>query len=236
MRTATFRRGAHALSPTGLQQVTWYGLGALVAFLLPFVFSSTLDLNHDVYYLIYFSGAAAFLAAYATVTQADLRGLFTRNWRWSLALGALAAAFVVFNVLAREDSTPHPDGLYFAFTIAWRGVLYGVIDALLLTAFPTAVAYALMSGKLDTVARRAAFAVLGLALVLVITATYHLGYEQFREDGVGAPEMGNTIISVPSLLTANPVGSIIAHASMHVAADVHAYETDVFLPPQTDAE
>jgi hypothetical protein len=48
--------------------------------------------------------------------------------------------------------------------------------------------------------------------------------------------MGNTIISVPSLLTANPVGSIIAHASMHVAADVHAYETDVFLPPQTDAE
>ena len=236
MQTAIIQRDAHALSPAGLHQVAWYGLGAVVAFLLPFVFSSTLDLNHDVYYLVYFSGAASFLAAYATLTKVDVRGLFTRNWRWSLALGALATAFVVFNVLAREDSTPRPDGLYFAFTIAWRGVLYGVIDALLLTAFPTAVAYALMNGKLDTLANRATFGLLGLALILLITATYHLGYEQFREDGVVGPETGNTIISVPALLTANPIGSIIAHASMHVAADVHAYETDLFLPPQTKAD
>ena len=79
-------------------------------------------------------------------------------------------------------------------------------------------------------------AVLTLALVLVITATYHLGYEQFREDGIGPPETGNTIISIPALLTTNPLGSVIAHTSMHVAADIHAYETDTYLPPQTEAD
>jgi hypothetical protein len=72
-------------------------------------------------------------------------------------------------------------------------------------------------------------------LVLVITGAYHLGYEQFREDGIGPPEIGNTIISVPMLATGNPLGSIAAHASMHVTADIHAYETDVFLPPETEA-
>jgi hypothetical protein len=80
------------------------------------------------------------------------------------------------------------------------------------------------------------FAALALPLVVVITASYHLGYQQFRDDGVAAPETGNTIISLPLLVSANPVGSVIAHASMHLAAVTHAYETDVFLPPQQSVE
>jgi len=38
------------------------------------------------------------------------------------------------------------------------------------------------------------------------------------------------------LLTTNPVGSVLAHASMHVAAVAHAYETPIFLPPQVSAD
>jgi hypothetical protein len=84
--------------------------------------------------------------------------------------------------------------------------------------------------------RRAALAVVTLALSLVITATYHLGYEQFRDDGVLQPELGNFLITLPAAATGNPLGSVLAHGSRHVAADVHAYETDVFLPPETSAE
>ena len=77
---------------------------------------------------------------------------------------------------------------------------------------------------------------MALPLVLLITATYHLGYPQFREDGVGQPEIGNTIMSVPMFATANPIGSVVAHATMHTTAVVHSYETDVFLPPETQAK
>jgi hypothetical protein len=233
---------ARTLGPTQIPasttyvQLGWYFVGAATAFLIPFVFSSLLDLNHDLYYLAYFASTAGFLWAYATATDADVVGLFTRHWRWSVTLGLVAAAFVVWSVLTREDSTPHPEGVYFGFSIFWRGLVYGAIDALLLTAFPVAVAFALMSRHIESYVRRATFALLGLILVLVITAVYHLGYEQFREDGVAGPETGNTIISVPALLTANPLGSVIAHASMHVSANVHAYETDLFLPPQTFVE
>ena len=32
-----------------------------------------------------------------------------------------------------------------------------------------------------------------------------------------------------------PLSSVVAHALMHAAAHTHSCETDVFLPPQTDA-
>ena len=41
-------------------------------------------------------------------------------------------------------------------------------------------------------------------------------------------------MSVPMLLTANPIGSVVDHSAMHVAAVVHEYEGDIRLPPQTN--
>jgi len=76
-------------------------------------------------------------------------------------------------------------------------------------------------------------AVLGLALAasLLITATYHLGYGDFRSSKLRKPVTGDLVWSVPTLATLNPVGAPIAHAGLHVAAVTHSYDTDLFLPP-----
>jgi hypothetical protein len=152
-----------------------------------------------------------------------------------VGLGILVAGAQLWNVLG-EPTTDRPQGAYFAFELLWRGVTYGVVDALLLSAFPGLVAYSVLRGRVGGFLGKVRFAAVALPLVLVITATYHLGYPQYREDGVGQPEIGNTIISLPMLATANPVGSVIAHATMHTAAVAHSYETDVFLPPETTAK
>jgi hypothetical protein len=214
--------------------LAWFAGGGVLAFAVPYVFSSRLDLDRDVYYAVYFTMGLGFLAAYVTETRIDILALFKEGWRLSLALSVPATVFVVVNVLSR-DSTPGANGLYAAFEVGWRGVLYGAVDALLLTAFPGAVALSILGGRLDGVLRHLLFAAVMLPLVVVITATYHLGYEQFREDGIGPPEIGNSVMSVPMLVSGNPLGSIATHAAMHVTADVHAYETDIFLPPQTEA-
>ena len=236
--TTTTLRPAAQLKEAGLHNwlAAWYLAGVTVAFLLPFLFTSVLDLNGDLYYGIYFAGVLAFLGAFSKAASLDLRELFTRRWRWSIVLGLVMGAVVVWGVFARDDSTPRPEGLYFAFTIAWRGLAYGVVDALLLSAFPVAVAYAALGRRLDGLFRKAEFAALATILVMAITATYHLGYEQFRDNGVAAPEFGNALISVPAIATINPLGSIVAHASMHIAADVRVYETDTYLPPQRSAK
>lgn len=237
MRTASWPAAAPVAERGSVSKhLTWYAGGVFVGFLIPFVFTSLLDIHHDLYYLAYFALAGGFLAAYVSATGVNVVELFTRRWKLSLGLGLLATAFVVQAVLTRDDSTARPGGAYLWFEVFWRGAAYGAVDALLLTAFPVAAAFALHGHRLGTWARRLTFALLSIGMVAVITASYHLGYEQFREDGIGAPEFGNTVISVPAIATINPAGSVLAHMSMHVAAVLHSYETETYLPPQTDAD
>ncbi len=237
MQSAPLSAATPVAEPRSIStHLVWYGGGVAVGFLIPFVFTSLVNMHHDLYYLLYFALAGGYLAAYVSATDVNLLELFTRRWKLSLGLGVVAAAFVVQAVLAREDSTARPGGAYLVFEVFWRGAFYGAVDALLLTAFPVAVAFALHGQQLGTWARRLTFAVASMVLIAVVTASYHLGYEQFREDGVGAPEFGNAVISIPAIATVNPVGSVLAHMSMHVTAVLHAYETDTYLPPQTDAD
>ena len=219
--------------PRAARHVGWFAIGNLVAFLIPYVGVSVLDLQHDVFYLAYFASTLGLLAVYASREHVDVRGLFTRNWIWSVGIGLVTAVALWRNVITSSTATPRPHGAYFAFELLWRGVGYGVIDALLLTAFPCAIAYALLRGHTSGVRGRIRFIALALPLIWLITATYHLGYPQIREDGLSRPETGNTIISVPALLTTNPAGSIVAHVTMHVTAVNHAYQTRDYLPPQT---
>ena len=215
------------------RHIGWFAFGNLIAFLIPYVGVSVLDLQHDVFYLAYFALTLVLLAAYVRTEHVDVRDLFARNWVWSVAIGLVTGAALWRNVIANSDATPRPHGGYFVFELAWRGVGYGVIDALLLTAFPCAVAYAILHGHTGGVRGRIRFIALALPLIWLITATYHLGYPQIRQDGLSRPETGNTIISVPALLTTNPAGSIVAHVTMHVTAVNHAYQTRDYLPPQT---
>lgn len=217
------------------EQARWFVSGAALAWTVPYLFSSILELHHDLYLGIYMACVVAWLGVYARATALDVRGLFVRHWRASLLVGVVATALLINNVLA-EDGTDRPDGAYFVFELIWRGGLYGAVDALLLTAFPCAVVYTAMGGDLSGWRRRLGYFGASLALVLTITAVYHLGYAQYRQDGIAEPETGNTIISVPALLTANPLGAVIAHTGMHVASAEHIYETDVRLPPTTNAD
>lgn len=231
---STFARPLPASLSHVVHDTAWFVLGSTVAFAVPYVGVSVLAMQHDLYYLAYFGVTIALLVGWTRIEHVPLGQFVRSGWRWSLAIGVPVTAFVVANVLS-ADATARPHGAYFAFELLWRGVAYGTIDALLLTVFPSLVAYRLLRGRIDGVTGRARFAAVALPLVLLITAAYHLGYPQYRNDGVRQPEIGNTVISVPMLATANPIGSVIAHASMHVAAVTHSYETDVFLPPETSA-
>jgi len=216
-------------------QLAWLGGGLALSFAIPFVGSDRLGLALPIYYLCYFVLVLSFLGVYVRNTVVDLRALVRRRWAISLVLGLVAGAFVVARVLS-EAGTPGPQGARYAFELVWRGVLYGAVDALLLTVFPCLVSLALLGGNIAGVVRKLGYFACSLVLILAITTTYHLGFEQFRRDGIGAPLIGNTMISVPMLLTTNPIGSVLAHASMHVAAATHAYETPTFLPPQVGAD
>jgi hypothetical protein len=163
--------------------------------------------------------------------QIDWRGwLRTRMW-WSVGTGAVVAVAIVRKVLS-EPAMDRPSGGFFWFEVAWRGVLYGTIDALLLFVFPATVAYRLLRDGIRR--RRLRFAALTLLLSLVITATYHLGYPQFRGASLTQPEIGAVLASVPTALTGNPIGAVVVHDAFHVAANAHTYRSEIYLPPDLD--
>ena len=219
--------------PHAVRQVAWVAAVCGIAFLVPHLGVSVLALQHDVYYLVYFAVTIALVATFVRVEQVDVAEIFRQRWRWSLGAGVVLAGFLVFNVFKTSDATARPHGAYFVFELLWRGVGYGIVDTLLLTIFPCFVAYKLLHGHAAGLTGKLRFTALMLPLVLLVTATYHLGYPQYRQDGLSRPETGNVLISIPTFATVNPVGSIVAHVSQHITAVTHAYESRIFNPPVT---
>jgi hypothetical protein len=217
--------------PATARQLAWFALVSMVAFLVPYLGVSVLDLQHDLFYLLYFAVTIALVGAYIRLERVAVRQVLGRRGLWSLCIGAVVAVFLVVNVFRTEDATARPHGAYFVFELLWRGVGYGLVDTLLLTVVPFLVASTLLHGHVGGLKGKLRFTALALPLVVVVTATYHLGYPQYREDGLSRPETGNVLISIPTFATANPAGSFVAHVSQHVAAVTHDYESRIFLPP-----
>ena len=219
--------------PAPARHVAWLAGGLAVGFLVSFVFADTLGLPRDLYYGIYAVTVAALFTAWARATGQRLGEMLRRRWRLALVLGVAGAVAMAFIALRAEEASARPGGLELAGAVLWRGVVYGLADGLLLSAFPILVVFAAFAGTRlrERWAGKVAIGLAALVASLAMTAAYHVGYSDFRSEKVGRALSGDIVWSAPTLLTLNPVGAPIAHAGLHVTAVVHSYETDLFLPP-----
>ena len=212
---------------------TWLAIGLVVAFAVPFVLADRLGINRDLFYGLYALAVAGLFALWSRSTGYDLVAAARRRWPVAVLLGLATAAVLTIMVLRTEDATARPGGVDLVAAVFWRGIVYGITDGLLLSAFPILLVFAAFAGsRLNR--RFAGKLVIGMAALaasLAMTAVYHLGYSDFRSAKLRKPLAGDIVWSVPTLVTLNPIGSPIAHAGMHVSAVLHSYETDTFLPP-----
>jgi hypothetical protein len=226
----TTERPGTAVSGARPEPSPWLWLigGALLFFTVPFVGTDVLGLQPDLYYLCYFTVAVLWLAAFVATYRAALHDLWRHNLAWSLVVGALAGAAVVAVVLG-QAATDHP---------GWRGVVYGSVDALVLFVFPAAVAHLLMHGDRRGAGRKVGFAALALALSVLMSTCYHLGYPEYRDADLRSPLVGTAMANSATILTGNPVGALLTHVPAHVAAVVHQEEGGPthMLPPKVDEQ
>jgi hypothetical protein len=211
----------------------WLAGGLALAFAVPFLLADTLELDRDVFYGLYAIAVAGLFAVWSHSTGYDLLAAVKRRWPAAVVLGLAVGAVLAAMVIRTEDATARPDGLQLLGAVAWRGVLYGVTDGLLLSAFPILVVFAAFAGTRlsQRVGGRVAIGIVALAASLAMTAVYHAGYSDFRSDKMQKPLTGDVFWSAPTLLTLNPLGAPIAHVGLHTSAVLHSYETDTFLPP-----
>lgn len=215
----------------------WLVGGAAVFFAVPFLGADLFGLQPDLFYLCYFTVAVLWFAAFLGTYRTRLRDLWRLNLVWSLVVGALAGIAVAATVFS-SAATDHPEGWRWWFEIAWRGVVYGAVDALTLFVFPAAVAYLLMHGDRTGAKRKVGYGGLVLALSLLVSTSYHLGYPEYRDADLRSPLIGTVIASSPAVLTGNPVGAFLTHGTAHVSAVVHQEEggPTQMLPPKVTAD
>ena len=236
MSTHAIERGApvSARLATGAgRHLVWLVSGFAFAFLVPFVFADLLELPRDLYYAIYVVGVAAFLGLWVRATGQSVGEMIRRRWVLALVLGLAVAGLLTLIVLRTEDTTARPGGLELIGALLWRGVVYGLADGLLLSAFPILAVFAMFAGTKarERILGTVAIGLAALVASLAMTAVYHVGYSDFRSEKLRKPVAGDVVWSIPTLATLNPIGAPIAHAGLHTSAVLHSYETDTFLPP-----
>lgn len=169
----------------------------------------------------------AFIRFHRISPLTQLRRRWVAGMIGGVVIGALLARTVVDQPASRA-----PVGADLAFALAWEGVVYGAVDALLLSVVPVLAVYGLRPAQeLRESGGRWRWGVLALTASLGITAAYHLGFAEFRGPGVIQPLVGNALITAGYLLTGNPLAPIVAHVVMHGAAVLHGSATTVQLPP-----
>jgi pimeloyl-ACP methyl ester carboxylesterase len=230
-------RRSEARPVSARAHVEWLAAGLVLGFSVPFLLADTLGLGRDLYYGVYGAIAISFVFGWAQATGWPVAAAARRRLPLTLALAGIASALLIAIVFGTDDATARPGGIEFAAALAWRGLFYGAVDGLLLSAFPILVVFAAFAGS-RLRRRRSGTIVVGavaLAASVLMTAVYHVGYSDFRGEKLRKPLVGDLIWSAPTLLTLNPIGAPIAHAALHSAAVVHSFETEVFLPPHAAA-
>jgi len=219
----------------GPGHLIWILVAAVVGFLAAFLFADLLGLPSDLYYLIYFAIICTLFIAYARLTGLAIGDVASRRWLLALALGIVVGVVMIGRALS-EPQTGRFMGAALVGEIVWRGLIYGAIDGLLLSGFPWLVAWRAYGAEAAGCGRRIAASLVAIIGVMIVTSVYHAGYLDFRGRKLAQADIGNLIMSAPTILSGNPMASAVTHAMLHTAAVVHAPGTSLFLPPHRQGQ
>jgi hypothetical protein len=210
----------------------WIIAAGLLGFAISRFFAGVLHLPRNLYLIAYIGISGLFFYAYTQWSGSSIAELLLHNWVWGLVSALLLAVFLIRNVLSQPISS-RATGFPLLLDLLWSGIAYGLTDALLLTVLPvfaTWQAFTLLNWTV-TWPGRILVGVIAMFASILVTAAYHLGYPEYRGNGMRGPVIGNTTMTLGYLLTSNPLAAILSHIAMHIAAVLHGPASVIQLPP-----
>jgi hypothetical protein len=214
------------------QHILWIMAAGGLGFGLTVLFSAWLRLPRHLFLIPYVGLTAIFLSAYVRWSGIDVGVLLADNWAWGLLAGLLVSVLLIANVRTQPASR-QAEGGELLFDLAWSGLAYGLVDGLFLNVMPVV---AVLAG-FDALGLSGSWplailtAVVALLASLFVALAYHAGYPEFRNRSIWLVLVGNGLITLAYLFSGNPLGAIVAHVVMHLAAVLRGPETTLQLPP-----
>ncbi len=210
----------------------WILAACVVGFAVAAIFAGIFHMPRRWFLAPHVVVSGSFVYAYLRWSGLSLIELSQPRWILGVVVGVLAGAFLVMNVLS-QPASPRSAGALLVFDLLWLGLIYGLVDALLLSVMPILATWEAFSilGWVGSWPGKIAVGALALLMSLLVTAAYHLGYPEFKGPEVVGPLIGNGVSSLAYLLSGNPLGSLISHVAMHIASVLHGPATTIQLPP-----
>jgi hypothetical protein len=212
--------------------VLWIAGACVWTFAISAFFAGVLQLPRVLFLVPYVTLTLAFLYAYARWSRVSLRRAALHNWSWGL-IGAVVVGVFGVNDVLRQPASSAPVGLELVGALLWLGVVYGAVDALLLSIFPMLATWQGCSalGWTNNWPGRVLTGILAIVASVLVTAAYHVGYPEYRSPHIAGAIVGNSVATLASLLTMSPIAAVFSHIAMHIAAVLHGVETVAQLPP-----
>jgi hypothetical protein len=210
----------------------WVVAAGVLGFAISMIFAGILSLPRNLYLIPYIGLSGLFFYAYIRWSGTSISEIIRHNWVWGLVGAVLLTLFTVKNVLSQPVS-PRSEGFVLAFDLLWSGVVYGLMDALLLTVLPVLATWQAFTLLEWTGNSQGKFfvGIIAIFASVLVTAAYHLGYPEYRSTGLFGPVIGNTAMTLGYLITNNPLIAIFSHIAMHIAAVLHGPASVIQLPP-----
>jgi hypothetical protein len=210
----------------------WIAAAGLLGLATSVIFARFLRLPRSIYLIPYIGFSSLFFYAYLRWSGLSIGDLFRHHWVWGLIGAILLAVWTIKNILS-QPASPRSKGFTLAFDLLWSGVVYGLMDALLLSILPVLATWQAFTLLNWTAIWPGKILVGALAVVasLLVTAAYHLGYPEYRGTGLLGPVVGNTAMTLGYLVTNNPLAAVLSHIAMHIAGVLHGPASVVQLPP-----
>lgn len=211
-----------------MSQLFWILGAAALGFSVSAIFSGWLQLPRSVFLIFYSVFTAIFLFAFFKYNNLDFIDIVERNWPWGLIIGVLLSVFLVKNIYS-QPASPGAEGLGFVLDMIWLGIVYGLIDALLLSVLP---ALAVWNMDFNSgVAGKISCGILIMIASLFVTSAYHLGFKEYRGRNLISPTIGNGMMTLGYVISGNPLSATLSHMAMHIAGVARGPESVKQLPP-----
>ena len=218
--------------PLFLHALGWIIGAGVLGFAISAVFAGGLKLTRNRFLVAYVPLAGAFLCAFILLNEVDALAILSNQWFLGVVMATLASIFLIRHVKS-QPATRQNSGTKLILELGWAGLIYGLTDALFLNVMPVLAVW-IWASSLDwvgTIWGKIFAGVIGLFASLLVSLVYHLGYPEFRNKKVSTVLVGNSVITLAFLLSGNPLGSMLSHSVMHIAAVLQGPETTLQLPP-----
>lgn len=208
------------------KHLLWIPINAVLVFGLPYLLVSLMGLSRDSYYIWLYIFSIAFIGLYTK--RSDFHWAVSLKSGW--ALGTISAVFIglVFLSLAAM-SKPALGASFFSASmlpLLWRGLLYGLVSAFLVSVFPFVVVWRALSGTNPGVFRKFGVTIVAILAIGLMSSLYNLGLSDLKQENLGNQIGKSLIAAVPTIISGSPLAAPISNVLLQMSESVERGSLD----------